>query len=122
MTRRLYLTKKERREMLERQGGICAHPGCMSAGPFIAEHTLPVELGNEKKPDCLLCRAHAYLKTVNVDMPAIRKADRQAGRKGQQARRAAGKTQKIPARPFPATGQKMQSRPFPKPWKPERAS
>ena len=118
--KRLYLTKKERAAMLASQGGICAHPGCKSAGPFIAEHTLPVELGNEKKPDCLLCRAHAYLKTVNVDMPAIRKADRQSGRTGQQARRAAGKTQKIPARPFPAAQRPMQSRPFSK-WKPEAA-
>lgn len=90
--------------MLERQGGVCAFPGCTSTGPFIAEHSVPVALGNEEKPDCLLCRAHAYLKTANEDMPRISKARRQAGETGQQARRKKRKSEGkafFPKRKFP---------------------
>src|SRR3546814_20991589 len=31
--------------------------------PFIAEHSHPVALGNDQKPDCLLCEPCADLKT-----------------------------------------------------------
>ena len=76
MNIRRSLTKKERSDMLEKQGGKCAWPECESTGPFIAEHTLPVGLGNEEKPDCLLCLYHAGKKTKE-DMKRISKANRQ---------------------------------------------
>lgn len=123
-------TALTKRRLREEQGNRCAYrdaAGAQCTMPIqIWEHGfhsgVPVGLGNEGEPDAGLCRAHAYLKTVNEDRPMIDRAERMAGRKGQQARRAAGKTQKIPARPFPEGQRKMQSRPFPKPWKPERSS
>ena len=63
MSARKYLTPNEMRDMLERQGGLCFSPDCMSEGPFIGEHWLPVALGNEAKPDCLLCVPCAKAKT-----------------------------------------------------------
>lgn len=55
MTHRRYLTASELRDMLERQHGVCASPECMSEGPFEADHFHPVALGNDAKPDQLLC-------------------------------------------------------------------
>jgi len=79
------------------QKGLC---GCGCKRPLgkrvIAEHTLPVGLGNVLKPDALYRWGCAYLKTVNVDLPAITKADRQGQRKGQAARRAKRKSEGKP--------------------------
>jgi len=102
MSRRRSLTPKERSEMIAAQGGLC---GCGCGRPLagqrtIAEHGLAVGLGNSGKPNSIWRWGCSYLKTVNEDNPRMNKADRQGGRKGQQARRAAGKTAKIPARPF----------------------
>lgn len=70
MTKRASLTTKERREMLEEQGGKCLQCFCdigpQESGiviPSIAEHWTPVALGNDQKPDCLLCIPCANLKT-----------------------------------------------------------
>lgn len=64
MTRRAAekLTEREFREMLARQGGLCATPGCMSIGPFDADHSTPnaIERG---KPDQLLCGPCHKVKT-----------------------------------------------------------
>lgn len=72
---RASLTPKQRAAMLAEQDGVCAWPECESAGPFVAEHWLPVQLGNTEKPDCLLCVAHAKLKT-KTDMSQIARAKR----------------------------------------------
>lgn len=61
--KRASLTPNEMRDMLARQAGLCFMPNCMSEGPFIAEHWTPVAMGNDKKPDCLLCEPCADKKT-----------------------------------------------------------
>lgn len=61
--KRAYLTPREMEAMLKRQNGVCFAPKCDSTGPFIAEHWFPVALGNDKKPDCLLCEPCADSKT-----------------------------------------------------------
>lgn len=60
--KRASLTPREKKAMLIAQAGKCAR-GCGRGGPFIAEHTVPVALGNDQKPDCLLCVPCALLKT-----------------------------------------------------------
>jgi hypothetical protein len=102
--KRASLTRKERAEMAERQGHKCAC-GCGRGGPFIAEHTIPVEMGNLNKPDCLLARPCAAAKT-RKDRKDIAKAKHRAGETGQYKRRKArgyslirGKT-KIESRGF----------------------
>ena len=77
MTRR-YLTPNEMRDMLARQAGVCFTPGCMSEGPFIGEHYTPVALGNDAKPDCLLCEPCAHKKTYGLrgDISNIAKVKR----------------------------------------------
>jgi hypothetical protein len=70
MTVRRSLTPKQVTVMLAAQGGQCAkcrrpigYQPDGSIVPFIAEHTVPVALGNTAKPDCLLCRPCADRKT-----------------------------------------------------------
>lgn len=60
--KRASLTKKERAAMIERQGGLCFTFGCIGK-PKVAEHWTPVALGNDQKPDCLLCTPCADAKT-----------------------------------------------------------
>lgn len=83
MTTRRSLTPKERAAMLAEQEGQCAACRCPIGPqpdggkvPFIAEHTLPVALGNRNKPDCLLCVPCTSPKTAE-DVARIAKADRQ---------------------------------------------
>lgn len=114
--RRRSLTRRERAALWLKQGGLCGC-GCgarLVAGQTIDEHTIPVALGNTEKPDAIWTAACARQKTSTEDAPRIAKSRRQAGETGQQARRARGKTKKIPARPFPKGKRKMPSRPFPK--------
>jgi len=105
--------------MFERQGGVCACGCGVALGAeegVIAEHTMPVAMGNEEKPDALWRKTCASEKTAR-DLTQIAKAKRQAGETGQQARRARGATKQIPARvnPWPPKGtRKIPSRPFPK--------
>jgi len=84
--KRRSLTDAERHAMLERQGGLCAARDCMSEGPFIAEHWVPVALGNEEKPDCLLCEACAHKKSFGLrgDISNIAKAKRLSGETSSQ--------------------------------------
>lgn len=72
--KRKYLTPKERTVMIERQGGLCFTFGCTGA-PTIGEHFFPVALGNDQKPDCLLCTPCAAAKTKR-DIKAIAKVKR----------------------------------------------
>lgn len=72
--KRASLSRAERAAMAERQGFSCFTWGC-DGGPVIAEHWTPVALGNDQKPDCLLCRACAAKKTLR-DIKAIAKVKR----------------------------------------------
>jgi hypothetical protein len=101
MTRR-HLTDTERHDMLERQGGLCFAPKCMSEGPFIAEHWTPVALGNDAKPDCLLCIDCAKRKTFGLrgDISNIAKAKRIAEGRTQFDKRAAAGGSRIRGRGF----------------------
>lgn len=56
------LTEREWRTMLARQGGVCATPGCMSIGPFEADHVVPNAL-ERGKPTQLLCEPCHKRKT-----------------------------------------------------------
>lgn len=105
-------TAATKRRLRDEQGNRCAFRdarGVQCTMPIqIWEHGfhsgVAVAIGNEDEPDAGLCRAHAYLKTVNEDNPRATKARKQAGEIGQAARRAkrkaAGKPAQIPARPF----------------------
>jgi len=113
------LTPRERAALYAAQDGLC---GCGCAAPLsdiegvIAEHTIPVMLGNRDKPDSLWRKPCADAKT-KLDLARIAKAKRQARETGQQARRARGTTKAIPAKrnPWPPKGaRKIASRPFPR--------
>jgi hypothetical protein len=78
--KRASLTPKERKTMAERQGGLCFSFGC-TGKPAVAEHWVCVALGNDQKPDCLLCKPCADAKTKR-DIAAIAKVKRlQRGKK-----------------------------------------
>lgn len=72
--------------MLVAQNGVCAQ--CGGLGPFIAEHDIPVALGNQDKPTRLLCKLVCAAKKTTIDRQRIHKSDRQGLRTGQQARLA----------------------------------
>lgn len=96
--------------MHDAQGGCCAK--CrkeITVHGCIGEHIVPVALGNEGKPDCLLCLACADTKTngskatsYGSDKHAIAKAKRLA-----KARKALGGAEtgkaKAKGRPLPGT-------------------
>lgn len=104
MTRK-YLTPKERKEMYGRQNGRCASCDIpRPLGNMIAEHWLPVALGNQDKPDCLLCVWCADRKTNGTkattygsDKHAIAKVKRLRGETKQ------GPKKKIQSRGFDKT-------------------
>lgn len=78
MTGRQYLTDRQRREILEAQGGICCVPGCESVGPFEDEHSTPNYFA-PGKPDQLMCIPHHKEKTRR-DKRAIAKSKRIEGK------------------------------------------
>lgn len=73
--KRKYLSKAERAEMERRQGGVCFTEGCNNGPPFVAEHWVCVAIGNDEKPDCLLCLPCATKKTKQ-DLKDIAKIKR----------------------------------------------
>lgn len=81
--------------MVLKQAGACSC-GCGRAlgDRYIAEHEIPVALGNASKPDGLRAWDCAAEKT-KADLARIAKAKRQAGEHGQQKRRREGKTRPI---------------------------
>lgn len=93
--KRRSLSPRERIQMFEIQGGICAC-GCKRelGERFIAEHFTPVKMGNEAKPDCLLRYDCASAKTRR-DIKAIAKVKRIRGETCTRRGRP------IPSRPFP---------------------
>lgn len=82
---RKYYTQAEWDAQLAAQGGLCATWGCTSTGPFEADHEIP-NAWEPGKPTQLLCIPCHKVKTKQ-DHKRIAKAHRQAGRKGQYARR-----------------------------------
>lgn len=105
MTKRRYLTPKERRQMHFDQQGKCAKCHMQTAPDYmIAEHWTPVALGNDQKPDCLLCIPCANRKTNGTkatsygsDKHAIAKVKRIRGETKQ------GPKKKIQSRAFDKT-------------------
>lgn len=83
---RAKLTPAQYSMVLMLQGGVCAH--CKGRGPFEADHIMPLSMGgtNELFNWQLLCDTCHQIKT-NCEAGPRAKAERQAGRKGQYARR-----------------------------------
>ena len=83
--------KAVRVAVLHRSGGFCEHPDCDKVGTDF-DHIKAVALGGESTlENCqLLCREHNAAKGVTEGRIAA-KADRQAGRSGQRARRERAK-------------------------------
>lgn len=76
MTKRRYLTKKERAQMALNQQGLCGCGCGKKLGPdSIGEHWTMVAWDNEAKPDCLLTKDCAARKT-KTDMAKIAKVKR----------------------------------------------
>lgn len=104
VTKRASLTPKERAAMLVSQGGVCAE--CGGPGPFDGDHTTPVAMGNEEKPDRLICRRTCHKAKTRGDVRVISKTRRRALLAGQQARRARrkaeGKRPLLPTKPLEA--------------------
>jgi hypothetical protein len=99
---RKYLTPKQRRTMHAEQDGLCA--GCLTpitVSGCIAEHWFPVALGNASKPDCLLCRPCAALKT-NGSPATSYGSDAHAIAKDKRLRgiTKTGPKKRIPSRPL----------------------
>ncbi len=86
---RKYASASDLRIMLERQQGLCASPGCLSEGPFHADHSTPNAL-KPGKPDQLLCVACHKKKTFGLrgDISNIAKAKRIGDGRTQADKRA----------------------------------
>lgn len=69
-----YLTEREYNALLASQGGVCAADGCVSTGPFDADHFIP-NVWEHGKPSQILCRPCHKIKTKR-DIKAIAKARR----------------------------------------------
>jgi 5-methylcytosine-specific restriction endonuclease McrA len=76
MERRRFSTKVKA-EVVARFDGRCAHPGCMSTGPFEFDHLIALDLGGNDEPANLqpLCEAHHKAKTA-LDIKLIAKGRR----------------------------------------------
>lgn len=104
MSRRA-IPRAVKRAVFERSNMQCEAEGCERVGREL-EHRIPVALGGENTVEnlwlaCVECHRE---KTSAEDMPRIAKAKRQAGEKGQHARRnkakAAGTHKAIQGRGF----------------------
>jgi hypothetical protein len=74
--KRASLTKREKAAMLLAQRGRCAEcQGKLMTGAIEFDHTIPVALGNDRKPDSALCRSCHMAKTKG-DVRRIAKAVR----------------------------------------------
>ena len=104
--KRASLTKNERAALVRAQGGLCFTWGC-DGRPEIGEHFTPVAMGNDQKPDCLLCRDCAARKTKR-DIANIAKVKRLRNGKTQYDKRKA-KGSKLRGRGFDKTKSKKFS-------------
>jgi hypothetical protein len=89
----------------------CGVPLDPAGEGIVDEHVLPRllgALGSERERDALsnraLYRRPCAQRKTTADVKQIAKAKRQAGEKGQQARRASGKTKSIPSRKLEGGG------------------
>lgn len=97
--KRMRLTPKEVAELALKQNGYCAC-GCdqkLIPGQIEQEHTIPISLGGQSKPDALWLRDCHKNKTAK-DRKNIAKVDRLTGKTGK--RKPGAKTAKIPGRGF----------------------
>lgn len=83
--RRTEFSQKTKLARWQHCGGKCEHPDCgakLFAGKCEADHDIPCELGGDNSfENCRwLCRAHHVQKTVQRDLPAIKKVRRQERR------------------------------------------
>lgn len=91
-----------KRAVLARSGGMCEAQDCDRVGKEF-EHRVPVALNgkNTEENIWLACKTCHRKKTSEQDLPRIAKANRQAGKTGQRARRerakAAGTYSGIPS-------------------------
>ena len=102
-----------KRQARERADYTCQYPGCDQSAVEV-DHILPQGLGG-KSSLCnaqLLCGTHHKQKTAQ-DVKVMAKADRQAGRSGQYARRKRNGS-KIQSRGFEQGKRAIPSRPFQK--------
>ena len=103
--------------ILQRSGGMCEMPGCKSVGEEFDHYPKPVAMGGKSTLENgrYLCHSHNATTGVQTAKDAA-KADRQAGRSGQYARRqrakAEGRHRPIAAKPFPKQKRKWPSRPM----------
>lgn len=113
------LTKRQRSGLDLRQGGLC---GCGCAVKLdhagegtIDEHVIPLAKGGSNDlSNRQLWRKPCAAEKTKADIRSINKAKRQGLERGQQARRAAGKTKSIPSGGW-AKGKKVwPKRQFPK--------
>jgi len=96
---RRYLTKREVAALALSQGGLCAC-GCggkLEPGNFICEHTIPLAIGENSKPDALWLIACARKKTKS-DVANIAKCRRLRGDSGR--RKPGARVAKIASRGF----------------------
>jgi hypothetical protein len=108
--------------ILQRSGGMCEMPGCNAAGKEFDHYPKPVAKGGPSTLENgrLLCKPHNASTGIQT-AKEVTKADKQAGRIGQYARRQNAKakgtykpiggSKKMGARPWPK-GRKLQSRGF----------
>jgi hypothetical protein len=111
------MTKARRLRIWEKEKGICYLCGhkVQAGEAWDAEHVKCWELYHDDSDENLRV-AHkegCHQKKTNADVKIIRKADRQAGNKGQYARRMKNGPQ-IKSRNDWPRGVKIQSRPWPK--------
>ncbi len=116
MTRKSF-SAKDRLRIFTAHNGVCGLSGVKikPGDAWHIEHRVPVALGGSNDDENLypaLVEPHA-LKTKD-DVKVIRKADRQAGNKGQWARRQKRGFGLIQSRNEWPKGQKLQSRGFQK--------
>ena len=112
------MTKKRRLMIWERDKGICYLCGeKVKAGElWDADHRLAWEISRDDSDENIFV-AHkegCHIEKTKSDRKVISKVQRQARERGQQARRAAGKTKPIPSKPFPKGQTSWPKRSFPK--------
>lgn len=113
------MTKKRRMMIWERDLGVCYLCGLkvMAGEAWDVEHISPWEISRDDSDGNLAVahRSGCHAEKTKADRKVIAKTQRMAGERGQQARRAAGKTKPIPSKPFPKSQKSnWPKRSFPK--------
>jgi hypothetical protein len=95
---RLYLTAREYKALLKKQGGVCCVDDCEESEDLIAEHSTP-NAWRRAKPDQLMCAKCHKAKTLR-DIKAIWKAKRLNGEALSQHERRRKYGAQLRGRPF----------------------